>query len=290
MEICRQLRSTGRPTRALVRRTADRGKRAELQELGIELAEADLKDPASLQRACAGAATVISTASSTFSRQDGDSIQTVDQNGQLALVDAARAAGVKRFVFVSFRAKPECPCPLSLAKQAVEQRLKSSGLEFVILQASYFMEVWLTPMLGFDPLNGRVRVYGEGNGKLSWVSYRDVARIAAAAADEPAARNLVLEVGGPEALSPREVVRMFEAAGAAEITTDYVPVSTLRSQYQAAADPMQKSFAALMLGYALGDAMDVSQTTALFPVRLTSVREYVSAVLARRQPAAGAPA
>ena len=282
MEICRQLRSVGRPTRALVRSTANAEKRAQLQQLGCEFAGGDLKDPTALRRACTGVQTVISTASSTFSRQAGDSIQTVDEAGQLALIDAAQAAGVKRFVFVSFRAKPQCPCPLSQAKQAVEQRLKSSGLEYIVLQASYFMEVWLTPMLGFDPLNGKVRIYGAGENRLSWISYKDVARIAAAAADQPAARHVVLEVGGPEALSPREVVRMFEAAGAAEIVPEYVPETALRSQYEAATDPMQKSFAALMLGYALGDAMDVAPALALFPGRLTSVREYVSSVLAQR--------
>jgi uncharacterized protein YbjT (DUF2867 family) len=289
LEIARQLRPAARSTRALVRRTADPAKRAELEKLGIELAEGDLKDAASLRRACTGVQTVLSTASSTFSRQEGDSIHTVDEVGQLALVDAAKASGVKRFVFISYRAKPQFPCPLSDAKQAVEQRLKSSGVDYVILRASYFMEVWLTPALGFDPLNGKVRIYGDGQSKLSWVSFKDVACIAAAAAHQPAARNRVFEVGGPQPLSPLEVVRGFEAAGAAEIAIDHVPISTLQEQYDAATDPMQKSFAALMLGYAVGDAMDIMNTTAIFPMRLRSVREYVSTVLAQRQPAAAHP-
>jgi uncharacterized protein YbjT (DUF2867 family) len=283
MEICRQLAGNKQPVRALVRRTADPAKRAELERLGIELVEGDLKHPESLREACRGVSAVVSTASSTFSRQEGDSIQSVDSDGQLALVAAAAAAGVGQFVFISFRNNPRCPCPLSSAKRAVEQRLLDSGLGYTILQASYFMEVWLTPMLGFDPLHGKVRIYGEGVNKLSWVSYKDVAKIAAAAARQPAARKTVLNVGGPEALSPREVVRMFEAAGAAEITAEHVTEATLRSQHEAATDPMQRSFAALMLGYAYGDAMDISKTSALFPFRLTPVREYVSTLLAQRQ-------
>jgi uncharacterized protein YbjT (DUF2867 family) len=284
MEICRQLRTAGRPTRALVRRTGDVGKRTELQQLGCELATGDLKDPISLSAACKGVHAVFSTASSTFSRQEGDSIHTFDELGQLALIGAAETAGVRRVVFVSFQAKPEYPCPLSLAKQAVEQRLQLSGLDYVILQASYFMEVWLTPRLGFDPCNGKVRIYGEGTRRLSWVSYKDVARLSAAAADDERARKQVLEVGGPEALSPREVVRMFEAAGAAEITTEYVPQEELLKQYEGATDPMQKSFAALMLGYALGDSKDVSRIKALYPgLRLTPVRDYISMVLAGRE-------
>src|SRR5262245_63500819 len=94
--ICQRMRAAGRDVRALIRPTADAAKRAELEKLGVELAEGDLKDPASIARACVGVQSVISTASSTLSRQAGDSIESVDREGQLALVEAARKAGVDR--------------------------------------------------------------------------------------------------------------------------------------------------------------------------------------------------
>jgi len=280
-EICRLLRETGRPVHALVRRTSDQAKRAALEKLGVETVEADLKDPASLARACAGVQSVVSTASSTLSRQSGDSIESVDQEGQLSLVDAARKAGVEYFVFVSFRDNPRIQFPLSVAKRAVERALKASGMAYTILQASYFMEVWLTPALGFDAGNGKVRIYGDGSRPISWISYRDVARAAAAAVSQPAARNMVVEIGGPQALSPREVVRMFEAAGAGEIATESVPESALESQMGAATDSLQKSFAGLMLMYAAGDAIDVSVGSRLFPFQMTSVRDFITAQLVR---------
>jgi NADH dehydrogenase len=142
------------------------------------------------------------------------------------------------------------------------------------------MEVWLTPMLGFDYAGGNVRVYGDGNSPISWVSYKDVARVAAAAVDQPGVRNAVVEVGGPQALSPREVVRMFEAAGTGEITVESVPDSALEAQMNAAEDPLQKSFAGLMLEYARGDAIDPTTTRTLFPFEMTSVRDYITAQLA----------
>jgi uncharacterized protein YbjT (DUF2867 family) len=265
--------------RALIRRTADAGKRAELEALGVELVEGDLKDPASLDRICAGIHSIISTASSTLSRQPGDSIKTVDEEGQLALVDAAVRAGVEHFVFVSFRRNPRIEHPLAAAKRAVEGRLKASGLNYTILQASYFMEVWLTPALGFDYLQRSVRLYGDGTNPISWISYRDVARVAAAAVDQPDARNAVVEVGGPHALSPREVVRMFEAAGVGAITTEQVGEADLESQMNAATDPLQKTFAGLMLQCARGDAIDVSARAKLFPFEMTSVRDYIASQL-----------
>ncbi len=280
-EICRRLTDEGRPIRAVVRRTADQGKRAELERLGVELVEGDLKDHASLSRACTGMQSVISTASSTFSRQSGDSIESVDQKGQLALVDAARKAGVEHVVFISFRENPTIQYPLTVAKRAVEHALQASGMDYTILQASYFMEIWLTPALGFDVANGKVRLYGDGSHPISWISYRDVARAAVAAVAEPTARNMIVELGGPQALSAREVVRMFEAAGAGEIATESVPEAALESQMNAATDPLQKSFAGLMLQCAGGDAIDVTTSSRLFPFQMTSVRDYISAQLSR---------
>jgi len=161
-DICRQLTTAGHQVRALIRRTANAEKRAELERLGIELVEGDLKDAASLARACAGIHAVISTASSTLSRQAGDSIESVDQRGQLALVEAARQAGVEHFVFLSFRENPGIQFPLTIAKRAVERALKASGMSYTILQASYFMEVWLTPALGSTPPTAKSGFTGMG--------------------------------------------------------------------------------------------------------------------------------
>src|SRR5687767_1972832 len=96
-EICRLLSAAGKPFRAFVRTTSDKDKVAQLQDLGAEIARGDLKDRSSVEAACKGVNAVISTASSTLSRQEGDSIQTVDLEGQLNLIDAAKTAGVTQF-------------------------------------------------------------------------------------------------------------------------------------------------------------------------------------------------
>ena len=96
-EICRLLAEKGEPVRALVRATSNPDKVAQLKALKADVVVGDLKDRRSLDAACRGVGAVISTASSTLSRQQGDSIESVDQEGQLNLVDAAEAAGVKHF-------------------------------------------------------------------------------------------------------------------------------------------------------------------------------------------------
>jgi uncharacterized protein YbjT (DUF2867 family) len=275
--ICERLRIEGQPVRTLVRRTSNPDKVKALSSLGCELATGDLKDPAQIQAACHGITAVISTASSTFSRQPGDSIESVDLQGQLGLVEAARRAGVRRFIYVSFRDEPTIQYPLTQAKRSVERAI--ADLDFTSVQASWFMEVWLSAALGFDYIHGRARVYGGGSKPISWVSYRDVAEFCIASVLRPVAVRSVLEVGGPEALSPLEVVRIFEEESGRRFEVETIPEVKLWEQLDSANGSLEKSFAGIMLQYAHGDFIDMRRLLESIPVRLTSVREYARSVL-----------
>jgi uncharacterized protein YbjT (DUF2867 family) len=275
-EICLRLREAGRATRAMVREGSNGDKVARLREAGAETVIADLKDPDSLVRACDGAGCVLSTATSTLSRREGDSIETVDRVGQSALIEAARQAGVERFVYVSIPPDLHYDCPLTQAKREVEGRLAASGMSYTVLQANYFMEVWLSPALGFDYNNGRATIYGAGERPLGWISYRDVAGFAIDAIDSGAVRDRIVPVGGPENLTPHEVVQTFERVSGRAFHVEHVPESALLEQYGQATDPLSKSFAALMLEYARGCPMDVSETARLMPRSLTTVAEYAA--------------
>ncbi len=272
--ICRLLVQQGKPVRALVRATSDPVKKEALQSLGIELVTGDLKDPQSLAAACQGVTAVISTASVTISRQAGDSIQAVDLEGQLKLIEAAKNANVTQFVYVSYSRNIDVDCPLKTAKRTVEQALQESGLTYTILRPSSFMEVWLSPIVGFDAANANVTVYGAGDKKISWISLHDVAQFAVASLTNPAARNAVIELGGTEALSPLEVVKIFEAASGRTFAVQHVPAEALQAQLAAATDPIQQSFAALMLAVTQGDEIDMRETLQKFPLQLTSVKEF----------------
>ena len=277
--VCEKLARRGEKVRALVRATSSKEAIATLESWGVELCVGDLKDPDSIAAACRGVNAVISTASSTLSRQAGDSIESVDTAGQLNLVDAAKSCNVERFLFVSFRRSLGTSFPLGDAKQAVEKAITT--LNFTTIQASWFMEVWLSPILGFDYANATARIYGPGTAPISWVSFRDVAEMCAVALRHPAAERTTIECGGPEALSPLEVVARFERIGGTPFKLEHVPQPALRAQFQGATDSMQKSFAALMLGYANGDAIDMAPVVEKFAIKLSSVDDYARSVLAR---------
>ena len=224
-QICRLLVERGERVRGLVRPSSDPARVEELQALGIETVPGDLKDPASLRAACAGV-----------------SIETVDRQGQFSLVAAAESAGVARFVFVSFP-EMEPDSPLQRAKREVEGRLRSSAMTATILQPTYFTEIWLSPAVGFDAANAQAQIFGAGDNRLSWISLRDVAR----AAVEAPAEDAVIELGGPEALSQLEVVEIFEQETGRSFALQHVPAEALEAQAAGAADPLEQSFAALML-------------------------------------------
>jgi uncharacterized protein YbjT (DUF2867 family) len=275
-QVCAVLASNGESVRALVRSTSSPEKVARLQALGVDVVEADLRDVASLDHACAGAEAVISTVSSMpFAYEPGvNDIQTTDRTGVTNLIDAAKRAAVQHFVYTSFSGNLDRDFPLARAKRAVEAHLVASGIAYTILRPSFFMEVWLSPAVGFDPGNGTATIYGEGTRPVSYIATKDVEAFAVASLTAPAARNAVLELGGPQALSQLQAVDVFATAASRPIATESVPESALEGQLAEATDDMQKSFISLMLCLATGDPIDMGALLTQVPIALTSVAAY----------------
>jgi len=277
--ICQILTEKKVAVRALVRPSSNKETVKSLSGLGAEVIEGDLRDPASLARACKGAQTVISTVSSMPTRYTpGDNdIAAVDLRGTKALIDAASAAGVERFVYISFTL--DSRSPLRDAKRDVERHLMASGMTYTILQPSAFMETWLGPLVGFDYAKGSVRIYGAGDNPISYISVRNVAEFAAGSLETAVAMNATVPLGGPEAISPNAALRIFEKIAGHPFTVERVPVETITQQQKEATDPMQKSFATLMLAMAAGDSVPMEKTARDFGVRLRSVHQYAEEVV-----------
>jgi len=278
-EICRRLVASGESVRGLIRPTSDPGVVDRLRALGVETVVGDVRDRASLDAACRGARIVVSTVTTTRSRQPGDSIEATDETGQLNLVGAAGDAGVERFVFVSYSRQLDDDGPLTRAKRTVEERLRESGMTWTILRPSYFMEVWLSPNVGFDFNQRKATLYGDGERKISFISLGDVAEFAVRAVQTGEPANTAIELGGPDAFSPLEVVRIFEETCSQPFEVQHVPENALRDQFAAATDSLSKSFTGLMIDYAHGDEIPMQETLAQIPVELTSVRDYARSVL-----------
>ena len=220
--IIDRLVDNGRQVRALVRRTGDS---ASLEARGVETVIGDLGDPASLDAACQGAEIVITTANSA-ARGGDDNPESVEERGNCNLVDAARRANVRHFVFTSALGSDlASPAPFLRGKAVAERCLKESGLTYTILMPNLFMEIWCPNIVGGPVLGGRpVTLVGEGKRKHSMISMQDVASFAAAAAGNERASNRVLVLGGPEPVSWHDVVATYERLLGRPLEVRFVPM------------------------------------------------------------------
>jgi uncharacterized protein YbjT (DUF2867 family) len=275
-EIARKLAEQSHEVAALVRGGESHPKAKQLLSAGIEIIAGDLCCAETLVDAIKNLEIVVCTATSMPSATD-DGLRKVDHDGTLALIDVAERQGVKKFVYVSYSGNIREDSPLETAKRECENRLLASRMEAVILRPSYFMEMWLSPALGFDPANGSARIYGSGNAKVSYISALNIADFGVvAAARKYAEKNAILEMGGPEPLSQLEAVRIFEEALNKKFKVDHVPAEALQTQHQSS-EPLQKTFGALTLAYSKGDVVDGAVSVARqHGVALRSVAEYAS--------------
>ena len=158
-------------------------------------------------------------------------LRSVNVDATLNLASQAIKAGVKRFVFVSYAGLSDPAArsfPLAAAKRAVERRLMACGMQHVIVRPDAFQELWLSPLTGFDWSRRRVIVFGRGEARARYVAVDDAAEAIAhwAVADEAPG---VVEFGGPEAVTRRQAIAIFEAASGRRIRTYYVPRVGLRA-------------------------------------------------------------
>ena len=267
--VVHKFAARGKTVVALVRDVAAEKARA-LQAVGARLVVGDLKDAPSLERALNGVNTVICTASSTLSRREGDSLATVDGKGVQSLIDMAERKGVGRFLYVSFSRNMPSDFPLAGYKRAAERRLEASKLDHTILLPSCFMETWLSPAVGFDVAAGKVRIYGDGKAKLSYISLDDVAAGVVGCVDNPAAGRTAIPMGGPKAYSQLEAALLVERATGKPLAREHMTSEQIKAARAGAPDPMTASFLGLFDAVSRGDEIpaDWTRTLGVQPISL----------------------
>ncbi|WP_313812929.1 NmrA/HSCARG family protein [Glutamicibacter sp.] len=132
--VVKALRERGLSVRALAR-DPQGGRAQALRELGAQVVAADITDPASITSALQGIDTFVFMTS-----MDGAGVGSEAEQGK-ALVDAARAAGVKRYIY-NAGAASERPTqvPHFESKGEVERYITSLGLDAYFIHPVYFMD------------------------------------------------------------------------------------------------------------------------------------------------------
>jgi NADH dehydrogenase len=271
--IVKQLLARGKPVRAMIRQPS--------VSLGSESVIGDLKDPESLDRACRGVTTVITTANSA-QRGGADNVTSVDLEGNRALIRAAANAGVRHFVFVSAAfVDPKSPNPLFAAKARTEEFLRESALAWTIVAPHAFLDVWFSLLVGSALRAGvPVSLVNGGQKRHSFVAVDDVAAFTTGVVDAPAAIGRRLLLGGPDALSFSDIV-----AKASEILNAPVPVKNIQpgEPISSLLPPLDHMVGGLAAGLELQDVViDATEVSSLFGITLTPAEAVLRRALASR--------
>lgn len=255
---------------------------ADLVQAGAEVVAGDLTDRASIEVACAGVQRVLAAAHSIMGRGRWRS-EAVDDVGHRALIDVARQAGVQRLVYTSgMGGTADHPVDFFRTKHRIEQLVRSSGIENVVLRPSAFMEHHVHLFNGKAVLDkGKAQLIGPGTKKRNFVAATDVAHFALRALLDDPPPFAVLDIGGPDHLSNAEVAELYAREAGIAPRIGHLPVAAARL-IAALASPFHPGLARIMRLMSLPDdafSERFDGAAALerdFGIRLTTLREFVA--------------
>jgi len=181
----------------------------------VEIRTADTAVPAALGAALAGVdALVIALAFPNYPMENprrGHTFMDVDAAGTERLVAAAREGGVRRVVYVSGAgAAPDAKRVWFRAKWRAEEAVRGSGIAHAIIRPTWIYgprDAALNRFLAFARTLPFVPLTNRGRQLMAPVFIDDIARLAADSLTMAAAVDQVFEVGGPETMTMREVIR-----------------------------------------------------------------------------------
>ncbi|MGF1477051.1 MAG: SDR family oxidoreductase [Geminicoccaceae bacterium] len=234
-QIVKILLERGQRVRALIRRP---GAKINGAVGDLDYAVGDLGDAESLKRAMEGVDVVMSTANGIIPSGATLPIDKMSNTGYETLIKVAETAGVRRFVQSSVPSHPlERSVPELTGKRHIEARLRSSSIPATIVRNPAFADVWLVmpgarQAMGPDPHATARRPYGflktwlrltgdlvakrglllapggADHGSV-FVTVHDVAQMLVGVVDREDAFGEIIEAGGPEWVSWREIADLL---------------------------------------------------------------------------------
>jgi uncharacterized protein YbjT (DUF2867 family) len=227
--VVRALRDAGRRVRVLVR---DPGAAGELEALGCEVAEGDMTEPETLGRALDGVACVVHLVA--IRQGKDEQFERIMSRGTRDLVDAARGAGVGRFVHMSALGTNERTkdlVPYYRAKWEMEQAVQGSGLPYVVFRPSFVFGAdggILPTFRRIARLAPVTPITGSGEQRIQPIWVDDVAAYFARAVELEDATNRTFELGGPDVVDWNELWARLKRALGVTRPSIHLPMALMR--------------------------------------------------------------
>jgi uncharacterized protein YbjT (DUF2867 family) len=194
-EAARLLTQKDESVRVLVRNPE---KAAALRQLGVDVAEGDLDDSASVDAAMHGVTSLVLVSPAVPAQE-------------LGVIDSAARAGVGHVVKITSKASAKSPIARQRGQAEIEAGLIASGLNYTLLRNNFYMQNFL--MLA--PTIAQTESFGSsaGAGRVGFIDTRDVASVAAEIAAAPAGHvGATYLLTGPELLSYADVAAALSVA------------------------------------------------------------------------------
>jgi NADH dehydrogenase len=229
--VVRRLSGAGRLVRALIRDRRRAQAERRLDGLQVDWVEGDVTRPESLAPAMRNVSAVIHTVA--IAVESGATYESVNYAGTVHIVDASRAAGVRRFFNLSqLGADSRLPYRFLASKGKAQEYVAASGLDWTAFRPS---SVWgpedeffnsFARLVGLTPLV--FPIIGNGQARFEPVWVEDLVTCIVGAIDDASTIGRQLEIGGPEVLTIEEIERRTLRALEARRLLIRVPLPLIR--------------------------------------------------------------
>jgi NAD(P)H dehydrogenase (quinone) len=242
--VVEALLDRGVPADQVIAVVRDTAKAADLADRGVVVRHGDYEQPATLAEALTGVDRLLLVSGSEVGRR-------VAQHQ--AVVDAAGGAGVSLLAYTSVVRADTTQLLLAAEHRATEELIRSSGLPYVFLRNSWYVENY-TPQLPTYLEHGAI-VGAAGEGRVSAATRADYAAAAAAVLTSEGHDNAVYELGGDQAFTMTELAAAVSAATGHDIAYRDLPVQEYTQVLVGAGlpEPVAAVFADSDAGIARGD-------------------------------------
>jgi uncharacterized protein YbjT (DUF2867 family) len=227
--LIERLRKDSLSVRALVRMP---DKAQTLKGRGVETAVGDIADAASLEAAMEGCDKVIHLVG-IIQEAPGVTFQGVHVDGTLNILDVAKKAGARHFIFQSaLGTRPNAKSQYHRTKWEAEELVRASGIPFTILRSSLIygpgdlFTIRLAETIRLSPV---LPVIGTGQSKIQPIFIDDVVECLRKISTSDSYLNEMYDIGGPEQLTYEEVTKAIAAALGIKRPTVHVPLFLMRT-------------------------------------------------------------
>ncbi|WP_113133718.1 NmrA family NAD(P)-binding protein [Hyphomicrobiales bacterium] len=273
-----QLLGSGVEPARIIATSRDTAKLADYTAKGVQARVADFDDPASLDKAFAGADRILII-----------STDALDQPGKrlkqhLAAVAAAKKAGAKHILYTSMPSPPTSVIPFAPDHLGTENAIKATGIPYTILRNGWYMENLFMALP--HALETGQWYSSSGEGRLAHIARADAARAAAAALASAVNESRTYTLTGGELRSTDEIAALVAKATGKRLDVVHISDEALAGGLKGAGlpdflIPIVVSFDAnTREGHINMVTNDVTSLTGATPVKLGAFLEASKARLA----------